>query len=67
MINAGRSCEVGAFDICRGISDAVALRPLLVSFDTRKGACQGCTAGTAILVGLDVTINAAGSAIKAGQ
>ena len=40
MIDSFWSCQVFLFDIDGWVSDTVALCPLLVALDTRKGACK---------------------------
>lgn len=40
MVNSFWSCEVFLFDIDCGVSEAVALCPLLMALYARKGACE---------------------------
>lgn len=54
VVDAVWSSKIRAFDVKRRVADAVALRPLLVTFNAREGACASRTAGAAVFMGSDV-------------
>lgn len=54
MIDAVWSSKIGALDVNGRVADAVALRPLLMTFNAGERAGASRTAGAAVFVGSDV-------------
>jgi len=54
VVDAVWSSKIRAFDVKRRIANAVALRPLLVTFNAGERAGASRTAGAAVFMGSDV-------------